>query len=125
DSEVMRLNRLAPKHDVVVEQGLFDLLRLAERVTTETAGAFDVSAMALIRAWGFFRGPKRVPPPDEIADALAKVGMRHVRLDADRRTVRYLRPGLEINLGGVGKGYALDRVASRLRQARKICSVLL
>jgi thiamine biosynthesis lipoprotein len=125
DSEVTRLNRLAATHDVPVEAGLFELLRLAATVTTETAGAFDVTAMALIRAWGFFRGPKRVPPQEEISEALTNVGMRHVRLDAEKRTVRFLRSGIEINLGGVGKGYALDRVAAWLRRTGKIRSALL
>jgi thiamine biosynthesis lipoprotein len=125
DSEVTRLNRLAATHEVHVEQGLFELLRLAATVTNETAGAFDVTAMALLRAWGFFGGPKRVPAPEEIRTALAKVGMRHVRLDAEGRTVRFLRSGLEINLGGVGKGYALDRVGGWLRHTGKIRSALL
>jgi len=125
DSEVTRLNQLAAEHDVAVEQGLFDLLRLCAAVTDSAAGAFDVTSMALIRAWGFFRGPKRVPPEEEIAAAREKVGMRHVRLDAERRTVRFLRPGIEFNFGGVGKGYALDVVASWLWRTGKTRAALL
>jgi len=60
---------------------------------------------------GFYRGPRRVPSDAERAAALERVGMRHVLLDPERRSIRYLRHGLEINLGSIGKGYALDRAA--------------
>jgi thiamine biosynthesis lipoprotein len=116
-SEVCHLNRLAPYQPVRVEQGLFALLQLAAELTALTGGAFDVTAGALIKAWGFYRGPRRVPSRAERHSALEKTGMRHVVLDAVRRTVYYLRAGLEINLGSIGKGYALDRVATWLRES--------
>ena len=86
NSEVSRLNRTAFAAPVPVEDGLFDLLELAARITTETDGAFDVTAGALIKAWGFFRGPRRVPSDAERAAALERVGMQQVELDAARRT---------------------------------------
>jgi FAD:protein FMN transferase len=115
-SEVSRLNRLAFQCPVPVEQGLFELLQLAGRITQETEGAFDITAGALIKAWGFFRGPRRVPSEAERQGALARAGMRHVVLDARDCSVRYERQGLEINLGAIGKGYALDRAARLLRE---------
>jgi thiamine biosynthesis lipoprotein len=115
-SEVSRLNRLAPHCPAPVEQGLFELLQLAERITQETEGAFDITAGALIKAWGFFRGPRRVPSNAERQAALERVGMYHVVLDARDHSVRYQRNGLEINLGAIGKGYALDRAAQLLRE---------
>jgi thiamine biosynthesis lipoprotein len=124
-SEVCRLNRLAPLRAVEVEEGLFDLLQRAARLTAETGGAFDITAGALIKAWGFFRGPRRVPPDPERADVLGQVGMRWVELRPNERSVRYLRPRLEINLGAIGKGYALDRAAEMLAGERKIPAVLL
>jgi FAD:protein FMN transferase len=66
-----------------------------------------------------------VPTGAARAEALARTGMRHVELDADRQTVRFLKPGLEINLGSIGKGYALDRVAELLRQEWRIDGGLL
>src|SRR5438132_11019036 len=60
-SEVSRLNSLAPVVDVPLEKGLFDLLTLSAQLSEETAGAFDITAGALIKAWGFYRGPRRVP----------------------------------------------------------------
>ena len=124
-SEVCRLNRTAFHAPVPVEGGLFDLLREAARITEETEGAFDVTAGALIKAWGFFRGPRRVPPDAERQAALERVGMRHVELDAERRTVAFQRRGLEINLGSIGKGYALDRVGDFLAATGKFPAVLL
>jgi thiamine biosynthesis lipoprotein len=124
-SEVSRLNRAAPHAAIPVEAGLFDLLLTAARVTAETEGAFDVTAGALVKAWGFYRGPCRVPSDAERAAALERVGMRHVVLDREQRAVRYLRPGLEINLGSIGKGYALDRAAELLRDRRNLPGALL
>ncbi len=124
-SEVSRLNRLAAVAPVPVEAGLYELLALAARITEETGGAFDITAGPLIKAWGFFRRQGRVPGEDELAEALARVGMRHVALEPERRRVRYLKPGVEINLGSIGKGYALDRVGQRLRAKWGIASGLL
>jgi thiamine biosynthesis lipoprotein len=124
-SEVYRLNQLASQVPVPVEEGLFELLTLAARLTQETDGAFDITAGTLIKAWGFFRGPHRLPSDAERNAALERVGMNQVVLDAERRTVRYLRPGLEINLGSIGKGYALDRAANVLRAEWNLTAALL
>jgi thiamine biosynthesis lipoprotein len=124
-SEVCRLNRTAFAAPVPVEEGLFGLLATAARISGETDGAFDVTAGALIKAWGFFRGPRRVPSDSERTAARQRVGMRWVELDAQRRTVAFRRPGLEINLGSIGKGYALDRVGDQLAATGKFPAVLL
>ena len=124
-SEVSHLNRLAAFQAVPVEEQLFGLLTLASSISELTGGAFDVTAGALVKAWGFFRGPRHVPTEAERLTAMEQVGMRHVALDAKDRSVRFLRPGLEINLGSIGKGYALDRVAAWLRQEVNLPAVLL
>jgi thiamine biosynthesis lipoprotein len=124
-SEVSALNRRASAGPVRVEPRLFDLLRLAARIHTETEGAYDVTAGALIKAWGFFRGPRRVPSEAERAAALERVGMQWVVMDLERRTVRLGRPGVEFNLGSIGKGYALDRMARLLREEWGVGRMLL
>jgi FAD:protein FMN transferase len=124
-SEVSRLNQLAAYTSLVVEDGLFELLETSARLHRESEGAFDITAGALIKAWGFFRGPRRVPSEEERARALDCVGMQHVVLDRGGRSVRYRKPGLEINLGSIGKGYALDCVAALLRGEWNLTSGLL
>ena len=125
ESEVSQLNQRASHQPVVVESDLFALFALAARLTGETEGAFDITAGALIRAWGFYRGPRRVPEQRERALSLTRVGMKNVRLDATLKSVRFLREGLEINLGAIGKGYAIDRAIADLRGRGNVSSALL
>jgi thiamine biosynthesis lipoprotein len=114
-SEISRLNQQAAAGSVRVERRLFGLLELAAQIHRDTESAYDITAGALIKAWGFFRGPRRVPNEDERETARQLVGMDKVTLDAERHTVRYHQPGIEINLGSIGKGYAIDRMARKLR----------
>lgn len=124
-SEVSRLNATAAAGPVVVEEKLFELLRVCAAWTRETDAAFDIATGALTRAWGFYKREGRVPTPRERADAMAKAGMRHVILHAEQRSVKFRVPGLELNFGAVGKGYALDRAADLLREKWGIGSALL
>jgi len=110
-SELSRLNHIAAQAPVPVEKQFFDLLALARRIYSETNGAFDITAGPLIKSWGFFQRQGRIPDSLELAIARSRVGLNQVHLDEQRRTVRYACAGLEINLGSIGKGYALDRVA--------------
>src|SRR5262249_11193029 len=120
DSDMSRINRHAADGAMPVEPRLFTLLELAARVHRETGGAYDIAVGALIKAWGFFRRQGRVPADEERAEVLTRYGMQHVALDAEQRTIHYGVRGLEINLGSIGKGYALDRVAEQLREADNI-----
>jgi thiamine biosynthesis lipoprotein len=124
-SEVSALNRHAATSNMPVEPRLFELLTLAARLSDETDGAFDISVGALIKAWGFYRRRGRVPSGLERAEVRERIGMQHVRLDPEGRTVHYDAPGLEINLGSIGKGYALDRAAELLRRRWSVRSGLL
>jgi thiamine biosynthesis lipoprotein len=123
NSEVSRLNAAAAYAPVAVEDRLFDLFARCAAWTQETAGAFDIATGALTKAWGFYRRQGRVPTTRERKEAMARTGMRHVILDSG--AVKYRVPGLEMNLGAVGKGYALDRAAELLREKWGIDSALL
>ena len=115
DSEVSRLNATAHLGPVEVEPGLFRLLQDAVALSRETGGAYDVTSGALSEAWGFVKGPKRVPDAETLAEARARTGWHHLRLDPERRTVAFDREGIRINLGSIGKGYAIDRAVEVIR----------
>jgi FAD:protein FMN transferase len=110
-SEISRINATAASRPMRVEPNLFELLKLAKRIHHETEGAFDISVGALVKTWGFFRRAGRVPTPEELAEVRERIGMKHVVLDEQRQTVFFQRQGVEINLGSIGKGYALDCAA--------------
>jgi thiamine biosynthesis lipoprotein len=115
-SEISHINRAAAEIPVAVEPGLFELLLLARQLHRDTDGAFDITAGPLIRSWGFFQRAGRIPEKDELENVRQRLGMSHLLLDVQERTVRFARPGMEINLGSIGKGYALDQVAADLRR---------
>ncbi|MEX2188263.1 MAG: FAD:protein FMN transferase [Pirellulales bacterium] len=116
-SEVMHINREAYAGPVAVESRLFELFEQAARLHGETQRAFDITAGPLAKVWGFYRRQGAIPSTDDLATALDRVGMRHVLLDADAESVQFAIDGVEINLGAIGKGYALDRAAELLGAA--------
>jgi thiamine biosynthesis lipoprotein len=116
-STVSILNRTAHAGPVAVDEGLFSLLRACGALHRETDGAFDITSTPLSRCWGFLQREGRLPQPEAIEAARARVGANDIRLDEAERTVRFVRGGLELNFGAIGKGYALDRVQSTLRVA--------
>jgi len=115
-SEVSYLNFEAAKHDVIVEPGLFELLRLAKQAWFETDGAFDVTAGPVVDLWREAERSGNEPGMQAINDALAKVGMEHVLLDEEKNSVRFDIDGVRIDLGAMGKGYAVARAASILKE---------
>lgn len=114
-SDLVRLNALAGTEPVAVGREIFELLLLCRELHRRTGGAFDVTSTPLSRAWGFLARAGRQPSPAELQAARALVGMDGVSFDAERLTVSFRRPGIELNLGGIGKGYALGRMAEALR----------
>lgn len=114
-SELTYINRNAARSEVIVEKELFELLRLSLDYSRTSGGAFDITVGPLMKAWGFFKGQGRLPTSDELKSAMAAVGYKHVRLDAQARTIRFDREGVELDLGGIAKGYAVDRAAEILR----------
>src|ERR1043166_6822274 len=107
-SEVSVVNSEAAKRSIEVSQELFDLLTLCQHLYEETDGAFDVTSGPLTRSWGFLRRQGRLPSQVEIDQAMCVVGSDKLLLDETTRSVRFERQDMEINLGSIGKGYALD-----------------
>ncbi|HEY2841521.1 MAG TPA: FAD:protein FMN transferase [Pirellulales bacterium] len=116
-SEVARINQSATESPVQIEQRLFELLQTAQRLSAETGGAFDVTSGPLTKIWGFYRRNGAIPAACELSTAMQSVGSDQLEFDAAERTVHFLRRGMELNLGAIGKGYALDRAAETMAAA--------
>src|ERR1017187_5797537 len=116
ESEWSEVNQHAAERPVKVSPELFRLLSACVEYSRESEGAFDITVGPLMKVWGFYKGSGHLPHKPEVASALAKVGYRHLRLDPADGTVRCDRPGGEMDPGGVGKGYAVDRMVEVLRQ---------
>lgn len=115
DSEISHLNRGAFEASMEVESRLFELLHLSRRLWEETGGAFDIALHELLKVWGVYKGPTRVPAKEELQAAREASGFDKVELDPEDETVRFLHPRTGLNLAAIGKGYALDRVGEKLR----------
>jgi thiamine biosynthesis lipoprotein len=118
ESPLSQINREAGEHAVPVEPELFRFLERCIRYSQQSEGAFDITVGPLMKAWGFFRGEGRIPWFFELWNVLRKVGYQHLRLEASQRTVQFARSGMELDLGGIAKGYAVDRVVELLKEQR-------
>jgi thiamine biosynthesis lipoprotein len=116
ESELSGLNLHAAEAPVKVSPELFQLLRICLDISSQSSGAFDITVGPLMKLWGFYRGEGRVPDAREISNTLNHVGYRFVVLNAEQGTVRFSKAGVELDPGGVGKGYAIDRMAEILRR---------
>jgi thiamine biosynthesis lipoprotein len=125
DSALSDVNRHAFDEPHPVSHELAHLLTRCASLTAATGGAFDITATPLSRCWGLLDRHGAVPGCDQLRQARALVGMHHVSIDlaADPPTVRFDRRGVELNLGAIGKGYAVGCIARHLR-ARGVAPAL-
>jgi len=116
NSEVSYINRNAASNWVAVDSSLFSLLLLCQQLSSQTQGAFDVTAGPLSECWGFLKRDGRTPEPQEIETARSSVGFdKMLLLDRKAQTVRFQKEGVQLNFGSIGKGHAVDCVAARMR----------
>jgi len=116
ESELSEINREAGEHPVAVTKELFDLLAACVEYSRASKGAFDITVGPLMKVWGFYKGTGRLPHRAEVLGALDRVGYRNIILDSTQRTVRFAKQGVELDPGGIGKGYAVDRMVDALKQ---------
>jgi thiamine biosynthesis lipoprotein len=107
-SELMRLCAKAGGPAVKVSGDLFVVLSRAQKVARESDGAFDVTVGPVVRLWRQARRTHHLPGDDDLKSALALVGWKNVVLDEKARTVKLLKAGMRLDLGGIAKGYAAD-----------------
>jgi thiamine biosynthesis lipoprotein len=115
ESELSRINREAGQHAVTTDPETFRFLQQSLGWSARSDGAFDVTVGRLMKVWGFFRSSGRVPSDAELEQVRAATGWRHVVLDAATRTVRFTSPDVELDPGGIGKGFAVDAAVEALR----------
>jgi FAD:protein FMN transferase len=115
-SPVAWINDRAGGQPVRVDPDVFRLLEQCRDLARLTDGAFDPTVGPLLRAWGFLDGSGREPDPASLAEARGLVGMEPVELDAAAFTVRLPERGMELDLGAIGKGFALDAAIQSLQQ---------
>jgi FAD:protein FMN transferase len=116
-SEWSEVNRTAGVRPVKLSAELFQLLSDCMTYSRQSDGAFDITVGPLMKVWGFYKGEGSLPRAADVTDALTRVGHRHVRLDAAARTIHFDRPGVELDPGGIGKGYAVDRMVDVLKRS--------
>jgi FAD:protein FMN transferase len=114
-SETTLLNLAASRSPIPVGPEMFELLQTCADLHRETQGAFDVTTGALSQCWGFQQRKPSLPAHAVLTDALSQTGFHRVTLRRNQ-TVSFSSPRVQINFGGIGKGYALDRGAVKLRE---------
>ncbi len=127
DSELMKLcGAFATDvgEPVPVSAELFFVLAKAAELSKASGGAFDVTVGPVVQLWRLARRTQQLPDTKELAEARAKVGHDKVKLDAANHTVQLLTPGMQLDLGGIAKGYAADEALKVLREKHGITRAL-
>ena len=114
DTEISLVNREGSKHPVKISQELFRLLQVSVQYSELTHGAFDITYASVGYLYDFRHHVK--PDEKQISAALPGINYRHVVLDRAAHTVRFSQPGVRIDLGGIGKGHAVDRGIQLLQE---------
>jgi thiamine biosynthesis lipoprotein len=119
ESAWSQVNQHAAERPVEVPVELFNLISACVEYSRKSDGSFDITVGPLMKVWGFYKGSGHLAAKSEVKKALANVGYKNLILDAKTHTVRFAKKGVEIDPGGIGKGYAVDRMVEILRE-RKI-----
>jgi thiamine biosynthesis lipoprotein len=118
DSEISRVNAQAGVAPVAVSNETIEVIEMAHKASELSGGAFDISFNAMHGLWKFDEDlEKKVPPIAEIKKRIALIDYKQIKVDREKKTVFLAKPGMSINLGGIAKGYAVDRAVDILRKA--------
>lgn len=116
DSQVSQLNRSAGKAWAALDPQVLDVLEAAVLYSRLSEGAFDVTVGPLLRLWGFYREKGHLPSPQEIRRVRSLVNYREIEIDRPGGRGRLKRPGMAVDLGGIAKGYAVDKAVEALKK---------
>ncbi len=116
NSDISRINNLAANQPLQIGLAAFECLQLCARIYAETNGAFDITIGSLLGCWLNEDKTMRIPSEEQLNLARQRTGLQLLRLDEAEHTVQLLTDSVQIDLGGFGKGYAVDRMAELLRE---------
>jgi thiamine biosynthesis lipoprotein len=118
ESDVSRINRNAGVAPVTVSDETLEVLELSRKASDLSSGAFDITFYAMHGLWKFDHDLEaKVPDPQEIARRKKLIDYRQVIIDRAKKTAFLAKKGMALNLGGIAKGYAVDRAVEILRNA--------
>jgi FAD:protein FMN transferase len=124
NSEVSRINNLPANKPMVLWIDTFECLKKSIELYEQTKGAFDVTVGPLLKCWLNKDGSSRTPGQQELTDARSIVGTNLIKLNEQEITIELLKSHVQIDLGGIGKGYAVDCVAKMLRDYEMTTSLI-
>lgn len=114
-SELSRMNREAA-NEVKVSEELYGVIKSAASYSMKTGGAFDVTVGPLMTVWNAAKEEDKAPSDEAVAQALMSVGYEKLKLEDASSSVKFNAPGMSIDLGGIAKGYALDKAIDKLKE---------
>ena len=123
-SELSRLNKSAFEAPFHCSHAMWFILTRAEKAYIESGGGFDITVKPLMDLWGFYRKRQTLPSAQEITGVKTKVGFDKLKLDHSKRTVQFTVKGMAVDLGGIAKGYALDRAAQAVVASGIDCGII-
>jgi FAD:protein FMN transferase len=115
NSEISRINNLPANKPLLIGIDAFECIKHSCLMYNQTQGAFDITIGPLMNCWRNRDGSDRTPGEEELSDALSRVGSNLINLNEDDHTIALLKSPMQLDLGAVGKGYAVDRMAEHLR----------
>lgn len=116
NSDISRINNLPANQPLLVGLDVFDCLKISAELYEETGGAFDITIGSLLACWRDDDGNNRTPTTEQLNLALEHTGTNLIKLNEVEHTVELLKSPVHVDLGGIGKGYAVDRMAELLRE---------
>jgi thiamine biosynthesis lipoprotein len=116
DSEISGINNNAYKGPVAVSEPTFEVIERAVQFSRQTDGAFDITVGPLVDLYHLAQKEANAPDKDKIAAAKSKVGFEKLKLDEQNRTVEFAVDGMRLDLGGIAKGYAIDRAIEAMQK---------
>ena len=109
--DLYRINKFACDEEVIVSDDVFTVIEMAQKISALTDGSFDISVKPLVSLWHINTDSPHVATEAEIAELLPLVDFKNILLNPEKKSVRLLKTGMEIDLGGIAKGFAADEIA--------------